>query len=90
MINLKLLPSTPSRRTEALNHHRPYRKATSKSTLNKTDEHCRSLFNLLPTSFRPRQHPSISNPKGADAVSTNNTKEAMNDLLRHLLLFRLV
>lgn len=90
MINLKPLPSTPSRRTEALNHHRPYRKATSKSTLNKTDEHCRSLFNLLPTSLRPRQYQQTSNPKGVDAVSTKEEEEQVKDRLRHLLLFRLV
>ena len=74
MINLKPLPSTPSRRTEALNHHRTYRKAASKSTLNKTDEHCRSLFNLLPTSFRPRHQRQTSHQKGVDAVSMSNHK----------------
>jgi hypothetical protein len=75
MINLKPLPSTPSRRTEALNHHRPYRKTAGKSTLNKTDEHCRSLFNLLPTSLRPHHHHQTSNNKGVDAVSMNTEKE---------------
>ncbi len=88
MINLKPLPSTPSRRTEALNHHRPYRKAASKSTLKKTDEHCRSLFNLLPTSLRPPHH-QTSNNKGVDAVSMNNERERarirrQKDLLRHI------
>ncbi len=88
MINLKPLPSTPSRRAEALNHHRPYRKAAGKSTLNKTDEHCRSLFNLLPTSLRPHHH-QTSNNKGVDAVSMNNEKEwarikkKKRDRLRH-------
>lgn len=78
VIDLKPLPPTPSRRTETLHHHqqqqrRPYRKATNKSTLNKTDEHCRSLFNLLPASFRSRhQHYQTSASKGIDAVSTRN------------------
>jgi hypothetical protein len=79
MINLKPLPSIPSRRTETLNHHhnhhRPYRKAGGKSTLNKTDEHCRSLFNLLPTSLRPRHH-QTSNNKGVDAVSMKKRERA--------------
>ena len=76
MINLKSLPSTSSRRTETLNHHRPYRKSIGKSTLNKTDEHCRSLFNLLPTSFRPRHpHNQTSNNKSVDAVSSRKEKK---------------
>ncbi len=77
MINLKPLPPTPSRRTETLNHHhRLYRKAVGKSTLNKTDEHCRSLFNLLPTSLRPRsRHHQTSNNKGVDAVSMKNERK---------------
>jgi hypothetical protein len=75
MINLKPLPSTSSRRTETLNHHhRPYRKVVGKSTLNKTDEHCRSLFNLLPTPLRPRHHHQSSNNKGVDAVSMKNER----------------
>ncbi|CAF0913494.1 unnamed protein product [Adineta steineri] len=85
VIDLKPLPSTPSRRTETLHHHhhhhhephhrRPYRKVTGKSTLNKTDEHCRSLFNLLPTSFRSRHHhQQASNNKGIDASTTTTTK----------------
>lgn len=82
MINLKPLPSMPSRRTETLNHHhhhhRPYRKAAGKSTLNKTDEHCRSLFNLLPTALRPRHHQTSSTNKGVDAVSMKNEKKSKN------------
>jgi hypothetical protein len=77
MVNLKPLPPTSSRRTETLNqhNHRPYRKAVGKSALNKTDEHCRSLFNLLPTSLRPRHHHQTSNNKGVDAVSMKNERE---------------
>jgi hypothetical protein len=95
MINLKPLPPTPSRRTETLNHHhRPYRKAVGKSTLNKTDEHCRSLFNLLPTSLRPRsRHHQTSNNKGVDAVSMKKERKGerqrariKKDLLRHIVL----
>jgi hypothetical protein len=74
VIDLKSLPSTPSRRTETLHHHRPYRKVAGKSTLNKTDEHCRSLFNLLSTSLRPRHH-QTSNNNGVDAVSMKNEGE---------------
>ena len=83
MINLKPLPSTPSKRTETLNHHhhhhqRTYRKTGGKSTLNKTDEHCRSLFNLLPASLRPRHHHNhhqTSNNKGVDVVSMKDEEE---------------
>jgi hypothetical protein len=77
VIDLKPLPSTPSQRTETLHHHhhRPYRKVVGKSTLNKTDEHCRSLFNLLPTSLRPRHHHQTSNNKGVNAVSMNYKKK---------------
>ena len=89
VIDLKSLPSTPSRRTETLHHHRPYRKVAGKSTLNKTDEHCRSLFNLLSTSLRPRHH-QTSNNKGVDAVSMKNEGERKKeskkkDLLRHIV-----
>jgi hypothetical protein len=70
VIDLKSLPPTPSRRAETLHHHQrrqhqPYHKAIGKSTLNKTNEHCRSLFNLLPT----------SNNKGVDAVSMTDESE---------------
>jgi hypothetical protein len=92
VIDLKSLPSTPSRRAETLHHHhhhhRPYRKVVEKSTLNKTDEHCRSLFNLLSTSLRPRHH-QTSNNKGVDAVSMKNERKEKEqeykkrDLLRH-------
>jgi hypothetical protein len=97
MINLKPLPATPSRRTETLNHHhRPYRKAVGKSTLNKTDEHCRSLFNLLPTSLRPRHHHhQTSNNKGVDAVSMKIERERERARIKKkiyyvILLFRLM
>ena len=86
VIDLKPLPPTPSRRTETLHHHqyqqqrRTYRKATNKSTLNKTDEHCRSLFNLLPASFRSRHsHQPTSNSKGIDAVSMRNKQVIERD-----------
>ncbi|CAF1082857.1 unnamed protein product [Rotaria sordida] len=81
VINLKLSPPTPSRQTETLHHHhhhhhhhRPYRKVVGKSTLNKTDEHCRSLFNLLPISLRPRHLNQTSNNKGIDASTTTTTQ----------------
>ncbi|CAF0909389.1 unnamed protein product [Rotaria sp. Silwood1] len=76
VINLKLSPPTPSRHTETLHHHhhQPYRKAVGKSTLNKTDEHCRSLFNLLPISLRPRHLNQTSNNKGVDASTTTTTQ----------------
>lgn len=45
----------------------PSSPSTRKSqSLNKADEHCRSLFNLFPASFRPRPR---SKGKGIDAVS---------------------
>jgi hypothetical protein len=80
VIDLKSLPPTPSRRAETLHHHQrrqhqPYHKAIGKSTLNKTNEHCRSLFNLLPTSLRPRHHHQTSNNKGVDAVSMTDESE---------------
>jgi hypothetical protein len=69
VIDLRPLPTTLAQRTEILHHHhQPYRKLPS-NTLNKTDEHCRSLFNLLPTSLRPR-HRQTSIKKDVDAVST--------------------
>jgi hypothetical protein len=68
VIDLKPFQTMPSHRPEILHHHQLHRKLGS-STLNKTDEHCRSLFNLLPTSFRPRHHRQPSNKKGVDAVS---------------------
>jgi len=81
VIDLKPSPltSTSTRRTETLYHHqqhqhRPYRKATNRSTLNKTDEHCRSLFNLFPTSIRSRQQTSKN--RGIDASTTTNTTQA--------------
>lgn len=79
VINLKPLPPTPSRQTETLHHHnhnhRLYRKAVGKSTLNKTDDHCRSLFNLLPVALRPRQLHQTSNSNGVDAVSISTEQE---------------
>ena len=76
LIDLKPSSITSPGRTEPL-HHRPYRKATNKSTLNKTDEHCRSLFNLLPTSLRSRhQHQQTSNSRGIDAVSMQQTNDS--------------
>lgn len=79
VFDLKPSPSTSTRRTETLHHHqhqhRPYRKATNKSTLNKTDEHCRSLFNLFPTSIRSRQ-PTSKN-RGIDAVSINQQQTSV-------------
>jgi len=85
VIDLKPLPSTPSQRTETLHHHhhhRPYRKVVGKSTLNKTDEHCRSLFNLLPTSLRPRHHHPTSNNKGVNAVSMNYKQKIKRERTR--------
>jgi hypothetical protein len=67
VIDLRPLPTTLAQRTETLHHHQPYRKLAN-NTLNKTDEHCRSLFNLLPTSLRPR-HRQTSIKKDVDAVS---------------------
>ncbi|CAF4969498.1 unnamed protein product, partial [Rotaria socialis] len=77
VINLKTLPPTSSQATETLHHHhQTYRKAAiGKSTLNKTDEHCRSLFNLLPISLRPRQLHQTSNNKGVGAVSMKKKKK---------------
>jgi hypothetical protein len=69
VIDLRPSPTTLSQRTETL-HHQPYYKLGSR-TLNKTNEHCHSLFNLLPTSLRPRQ---TSNKKGIDAVSIKKKK----------------
>ncbi|CAF0754975.1 unnamed protein product [Adineta ricciae] len=83
VIDLKPLSTTSSRRTETLHHphqqqqhhhRRPYRKIIGKSTLNKTDEHCRSLFNLLPTSLRPRHHQQNSSSKGADASTATKSQ----------------
>ena len=60
LFNLKTLPPISSRQTEILHHrrhyHQPYHKAVGQNTLKKTDEHCRSLFNLLPSTLRPHQH----------------------------------
>jgi hypothetical protein len=69
IIDLRPSPTTSAQRPETLRHHyQPYHKLGS-NTLNKTNEHCRSLFNLLPTSLRPRHHRQTSNKKGIDAVS---------------------
>jgi hypothetical protein len=70
VIDLRPSSTTLSQRTETLHHHhyQPYHKLGS-STLNKTNEHCHSLFDLLPTSLRPRHHRQTSNKKGVDAVS---------------------
>lgn len=72
VIDLRPSTTTLSQRTETVDHHhyQPYHKLGS-HTLNKTNEHCRSLFNLLPTPLRPRprHHRQASNKKGVDAVS---------------------
>ena len=75
VFNLKPLPTTSLRQAEILHHHRPHRRAVGRSTLNKTDEHCRSLFSLLPNALRPRHHQQTSNNKGIDAVSMKNDRE---------------
>ena len=65
---IDLRPSLPTSlaRTEML-HHQAYYKLHGRNTLNKTNEHCRSLFNLFPTSFRSRR---IANEKNdVDVVS---------------------
>lgn len=63
VIDLRPSPPTSLARTEML-HHQAYYQLDGCTTLSKTNEHCRSLFNLLPTSLRPRHH-----KKGVDAVS---------------------
>jgi len=69
VIDLRPSPTTLSQRTETFHHHyRPYQKLGS-HTPNKTNEHYRSLFNLLPTSLRPHHHRQTSNRKGVDTVS---------------------
>ncbi|CAF2440967.1 unnamed protein product [Rotaria sp. Silwood2] len=82
VINLKLSPPTPSRQAETLHHHhhQPYRTAVGKSTLNKTDEHCRSLFNLLPISLRPRPRHlnQTSNNNGVDASTTTQQSPSID------------
>ncbi|CAF3400709.1 unnamed protein product [Rotaria socialis] len=82
VINLKTLPPTSSQATETLHHHhQTYRKAAiGKSTLNKTDEHCRSLFNLLPISLRPRQLHQTSNNKGVGASTTTQISQSIDVL----------
>ena len=78
LFNLKTLPPISSRQTEILHHrrhyHQPYHKAVGQNTLKKTDEHCRSLFNLLPSTLRPHQHHQTSNNKSVDAVSIKNER----------------
>ncbi|CAM2724880.1 unnamed protein product [Rotaria socialis] len=72
-----------SQRAETSGQHQSYRKLGAQ-TLNKTDEHCRSLFNLLPASLRPRhyyQHRQTSNKKGVDA-STTAQPSSSNDIIR--------
>ncbi|CAF4017320.1 unnamed protein product [Rotaria sp. Silwood2] len=72
-----------SERTETNHQHQSYRKLGTHA-LNKTDEHCRSLFNLLPTSLRPRHyyhHRQTSNKKGVDA-STATQPSSSNDIIR--------
>ncbi|CAF1087001.1 unnamed protein product [Adineta steineri] len=70
IIDLRLSPTTSIQRTETVHHHhhQPCRKLGS-HTLNKTDEHCRSLFSLLPTSLRS-YHRQTLNKKGIDASTT--------------------
>ncbi|CAF3720787.1 unnamed protein product [Rotaria sp. Silwood1] len=78
-----------SERTETNHQHQSYRKLGTHA-LNKTDEHCRSLFNLLPTSLRPRhyyhhRHRQTSNKKGVDASITTTTTtqpSSSNDIIR--------
>ncbi len=68
VIDLRLSPAIPLQRTDTIHHHhQPCRKLGS-HTLNKTDEHCRSLFTLLPTSLRPH-HRQTLNKKRINAVS---------------------
>ncbi|CAM4791683.1 unnamed protein product [Rotaria magnacalcarata] len=83
VIDLRSLPIMSSQRAETSHQHQSYRKLGAQ-TLNKTDEHCRSLFNLLPTSLRPRhyyQHRQTSNKKGVDA-STATQPSSSNDIIR--------
>lgn len=54
-------------------YHEPLSKLAT-NTLNKTNEHCRSLLNLLPTSFRPRHYRQALSKKCTDAVSSNKKK----------------
>ncbi|CAF4688344.1 unnamed protein product, partial [Rotaria socialis] len=85
VIDLRSLPIMSSQRAETSGQHQSYRKLGAQ-TLNKTDEHCRSLFNLLPASLRPRhyyQHRQTSNKKGVDAVSV---KKRERSLLRHIVI----
>lgn len=91
VIDLRPSTSLSSQRTEILHHHhhyQPYNKLGS-HTLNKTNEHCRSLFNLLPTSLRPRHHHhhrQTSNKKGVEAVSiVAEEKERKGSLLHHIV-----
>lgn len=88
VIDLRPLPIMSSQRTETNHQHQSYRKIGT-HTLNKTDEHCRSLFNLLPTSLRPRprhHHHQISNKKGIDGVSIKKKKKRKDRLLlRHIV-----
>lgn len=76
VIDLRSLPMMPTQRTEMSNQHQSYRKLGTQ-TLNKTDEHCRSLFNLLPTSLRPRHHchHETSTKKSIDAVSIKKAND---------------
>jgi hypothetical protein len=69
VIDLRPSPTTSLSRTETLHHQLYYKLDGGSNTLNKTNEHCRSFFNLLPTSLRPRHHRQTSNKKGVDAVS---------------------
>ena len=67
VIDLRPSPTTLLERTDMF-YHQPYSKLDT-NALNKTNEHCRSLFNLLPTSLRSRHHRQILTKKGIDAVS---------------------
>ncbi|UJR22033.1 hypothetical protein I4U23_025100 [Adineta vaga] len=74
IIDLRLSPVLSPQRTETVYHHQhqPCCKLGS-HTLNKTDEHCRSLFSLLPTSLRSH-HRQTSTKKGIDASTTRTTQ----------------
>ena len=61
-------------RTEPL-HHQFSSKLDPCNPLNKTNEHCRSLFDLFPTSLRPRSHRQTSNKSDIDAVSTKEKEK---------------
>ena len=78
---IDLRPSLPISlaRTEMLHHQAYYKLDGGRNTLNKTNEHCRSLFNLLPASLRPRR--TFNEKNDVDAVSNER-----RFLLHHIVL----